>query len=1502
MRSFLGIGKKLAFQSIAFELPKKTVYVGLAWLLLFVAILSTASIVRIVLHAPQRTPFFVFSAEYDIPWSQQSHSACVPTVFQSLHRRNLQCELIGDGTSFRDADWIGIEETIRRYDSQTRLDVPLLFYIGFHGVVDNDGQPCLLVSHSTPNRPDTWLSVQELFHRISKSASQNRNLVFLFPHGTIPSHLSDASTLSFSSALSSLLDRMVRDSHVHRIACITDDGTNDLHVRPMAENGSLTMAIADALNGEADRAGIESNRNNVVEWDELITHVQSVYSAQTIADRGITARIHSIVHGPAPTSIAWALTSPSKKVSEPLPTMELQEELEAAWLRFGSLQSQRPWLTQPALWTELKHMGLALERDLFSGNLDQGVQRIAEFRRLADAIERSAGKSNPLPRAHRQEIAKRFAEQWQVIAQKNVDSWKSFCNQLHGVAPDESRLDPMLYHLSRSPSLAFWDQPSLIREFASQRFAMEKHRESRIDLPADPVLVSLEERLLESCRRLQDRVLANQPTGELIPLMKRLNSSWEEYTSRYQEWLMQTSDAIELAREIPRLCLAVDALSLAEAPVDGQPSVPGQPSINGLATMHSLAQNCIQELADRSNVPFIAKKDSISQRTKSEQSESNLARLQSHVYKAWGQLLKSTEKHALIHLQLDRLLQSGAMPSSGDSYKDGIVLRMQTLRALAAWDGRERERNTSAKTVDVKPGKLWNEWRKAVLSNSGQENDSKLEQSFLIAHSRQGLWADSEATAVVNQFAAQWRQMQLLRAASIVLDDYWQWDESDADPYFAIEAERLLKEAESIRSTPKDEPSIAAIREKLTLRRQAAMKPFEFTVEWKLRSSSQQIPGWESFVRQTTLGQGLPAGEAYVPSVGNSASPSILTIGSNRIAQSLGVVLGDQTETWTPSLTFRGRRYSGKPFPSNTAAITTTSFDKDRRTSFIIHDGRKQKRARTVILDCSASMAESIATEGIGRSSVSLPLIPNSSEAIGKNSVSKLDAARVALRQVLEQWRGGDDWVGFSLFGHRVASSPGAGNLLQVKYMRSFPFPQDLQAYDDVETILSVGRFGDAEFASVLERLNHLVPWGQTPLYMAILDALERMRTVDPALPRDIVVVSDGRNYQFNPPAERNIPLEWVIDVAREQSVRIHLIGFGIPADEMWEATQQYQRLASETGGTVVMQVADAMTLVQNFKAHESPFQYQLQLPESEPIVAQANQEVQLPLPRTMNTPLTIDFGGDRKVVPINQGAAIQMRTDSGKLVSTGYTGRPVELRTPLVDRLGRATPFVLVISRPMVERDALHWEFSLERTDGEISQRPRNVLVEIEPKRDGNSMDSVSSSRIYASTETNWKSQSSVPTLSMTTSNWPQDTTEAEVRFWCADSDWEPMETVSGMSSSEATSASHGFSYKVLVDDRGIAVCIQQADGNVKINDIYPRLLTDRSVLEVERRFLHESSLAMHRFQWDLDQVRESHRDKIRIDFCDANVVRTVGLRPASPIRIPMSPRIAGRESSSRR
>ena len=161
---------------------------------------------------------------------------------------------------------------------------------------------------------------------------------------------------------------------------------------------------------------------------------------------------------------------------------------------------------------------------------------------------------------------------------------------------------------------------------------------------------------------------------------------------------------------------------------------------------------------------------------------------------------------------------------------------------------------------------------------------------------------------------------------------------------------------------------------------------------------------------------------------------------------------------------------------------------------------------------------------------------------------SKLAAARTAISDILNRWRGGSDLIGVSLFGHRVALGTSAqGTLFQNRYYANFPFPQTLRACEDVETILPVGRFTDVEFSTVMNRLDLLLPWGQTPLYLAIQQAIEQTPNLGHGVSHDVIVVSDGRNYQFNSTPDKNVSIYSVIQQAKRLGVRIHIIGFGIP-------------------------------------------------------------------------------------------------------------------------------------------------------------------------------------------------------------------------------------------------------------------------------------------------------------------------------------------------------------------
>ncbi len=161
----------------------------------------------------------------------------------------------------------------------------------------------------------------------------------------------------------------------------------------------------------------------------------------------------------------------------------------------------------------------------------------------------------------------------------------------------------------------------------------------------------------------------------------------------------------------------------------------------------------------------------------------------------------------------------------------------------------------------------------------------------------------------------------------------------------------------------------------------------------------------------------------------------------------------------------------------------------------------------------------------------------------------------------------------------------------------SNPFPSEIEAYEDIETILSPGKFGDQEFADVAKRLELIVPWGQTPLYLAVMTAAQELQlcnvNADAKTHEDrelnVIVVSDGRNYQFNPTADKNISLEQVIRVAQQAGVRVHIIGFGIANNELEQATREFTQLAEQTGGSVCMDVQSARQLVSRIDAMTEP-------------------------------------------------------------------------------------------------------------------------------------------------------------------------------------------------------------------------------------------------------------------------------------------------------------------------
>ncbi|HET6422643.1 MAG TPA: vWA domain-containing protein, partial [Planctomycetaceae bacterium] len=212
---------------------------------------------------------------------------------------------------------------------------------------------------------------------------------------------------------------------------------------------------------------------------------------------------------------------------------------------------------------------------------------------------------------------------------------------------------------------------------------------------------------------------------------------------------------------------------------------------------------------------------------------------------------------------------------------------------------------------------------------------------------------------------------------------------------------------------------------------------------------------------------------------------------------------------------FRGHRFVDTFELVPTAGLTVRSAPAlPAPTTVVVQSHQRRPNAILFILDASASMTDNVAREG------------------NRGSVRKLDAAMEALTSLLNDLADQSEvQVGVLIYGHRVASgdTAAAGIVRQPLYRQRFPFPSTLQPYEDVETVLPIGRFGVIERSQIEDRLRFVRPWGETPLYLSILQGLEQFESVRADVTKTMVVITDGLNYQFNPAPEKQTQLDDVL-------------------------------------------------------------------------------------------------------------------------------------------------------------------------------------------------------------------------------------------------------------------------------------------------------------------------------------------------------------------------------------
>ena len=658
-------------------------------------------------------------------------------------------------------------------------------------------------------------------------------------------------------------------------------------------------------------------------------------------------------------------------------------------------------------------------------------------------------------------------------------------------------------------------------------------------------------------------------------------------------------------------------------------------------------------------------------------------------------------------------------------------------------------------------------------------------------------------TPTQRYFAAAWHK-RLLQHAAITLEEFWGGVEPDEPVYCFFKARVLLESAgeitrsNGIRFGDRDRDRLAAQINAVSSQWNG-FATLELTPNRLILPSSRDV---EPTRNEASLAArpGVPSGLAALwlsESVGGPplallrrdttdvspgvARPAPASRTGVRVvpqpeeaswqldsAAARGVEL-NRTAVLDMTAWYRGHRMVvGLPV-AVAAAARTIEWEASPRleTRITVRGDLPQAQSVSIIFDCSGSMGQRLAD---GR--------------------TRLDAGRAAVAELLTSMAKSGRWdVSLWLYGHRtkwsrdkegkyVAGLTDSGNAAKAAAERAGT-PFTLVPGDDVEQVLPMQALTPAAVERIGMTLAPIEPGGETPLYLAISEALttdfDRGRT---DIPGHVLVVTDGANDQTG---GRFVTAAAVEDqLARKNGrrrvpLRIDVVGFGFAPNATDRASRMddVRNLAISSGGRF-FEAANAETLAKSLRASLRVMQWKVQGPEAPRESVALGSAIMVPSPlvgRPQAYEAVLESGASppRCGFEAEGGEALDLYVSGGgrRLEFRRYDGGTEQgLRDSRTNLFAPSDPQRLCfVGAHLASRggESVRFPLSIQNANAaEFSPRPTEAWVEITPRFvDG----SVGAPFVFY--DLSFQQNRPVPVLDLLATRWPRSADRAEIRAW---------------------------------------------------------------------------------------------------------------------------------------
>jgi hypothetical protein len=546
--------------------------------------------------------------------------------------------------------------------------------------------------------------------------------------------------------------------------------------------------------------------------------------------------------------------------------------------------------------------------------------------------------------------------------------------------------------------------------------------------------------------------------------------------------------------------------------------------------------------------------------------------------------------------------------------------------------------------------------------------------------------------------------------------------------------------------------------------------------------------------------------------------------------------------------------------------------------------GHERKRASVVfILDCSHSMQDAASVE--------------SPDALNRAQSTRMEVAKRALNMLLADLADrGTLRVGVRLFGHRVGWSTTEASKLLRQTAYADEIPADLRPFADVESVLPLGRFDSIAAGKVLDKLQTARAWGESPIHLAIQQAIADFGTLDNSA-RSIVVITDGKNYQFNPPRESQPQLADVLSAAQRARIAIHIVGFDMPDDEARAAAREFTQIAARTGGSYAP-VAGATELIDSLQRLLRPGEFRV-ADASGDVIGQAELgQFAILDGHRGRQPYQVTFESLREPVELAGGEAVELAIRRGepRLEVIPYLKGSPRFEPLISHDNGAATPLQAGIHRTVRTSEGVQLPISIQHTDGHFVPRPAELWVEVTPL----GLPPESSSGPFIFYDASFAAATTVPVANLLARSWPALVGKAEVRVW-AKSSLTPTTEERSLSEvadrlpegtlGHAIAGISGINYQVRTaggNGEPLAVgLVERHDRSESVGSL--KVMLSPQPQRATHQFDPQNRVVVHTFTYD---PASADRARILIQFTTRENALAHSIRSAQPVIVDVSDR----------